>query len=86
MHVWVLETFTRNDCFCEYDSNIVAVYSKSSFKKAREHFKDLCLENTDDEYEIERWKNENGYHFSSKVNHYKGFEMNYVGLIKKELL
>lgn len=92
MHVWVLNTFTRDDEFCEHDSNIVAVYSKGRFKEARKRFSELCNANIlDDEDEDEkcktsRWKDENGYHFSSELEGYNGFKQNYVGLVKKELM
>ena len=86
MHVWVLETLTRDDEYCYHDSKIVAIYSKSSFQKARKHFKELCTGYPADEYEIERCKNENGYHFNACTESYKGFKRYYVGLIRKELL
>lgn len=39
MKVYVIEEFTRNDEFCEYDSGIVAVLfnEEAAIKRARDH-------------------------------------------------
>ena len=88
MHVWVLETFQRDDKFCEYNSNIVAIYSKSNYRKARKHFTELCKSNILDNEEngISRWRNEKGFFFSSELHGHNGFTMNYVGLRKMEVI
>ena len=90
MYVWVLDTFQRDDEFCEHDSNIVAIYSEEHFEKAMKHFKTLCDRNIldhdeDEECENSRWKDEEGFHFSSSFEGYNGFKMNYVGLKKMEV-
>lgn len=85
MHVWVLETSQRDDEYCEHNSNIVAIYSKSNYRKAMKHFTAICDRNKMENCEIEKWKNEQGYHFSASLDHYKGFKMNYVGLKKIEV-
>lgn len=84
MHVWVLNTFTRQDAYCDYDSEVVAVYSKSKFKEARKYFSILCKGY--EGYDIKRWHDENGYHFSATFEDYKGCEFNYVGLKRMELI
>lgn len=95
-HVWVLNTFQRDDAYCEHDSNVVAVYSKNKFNEARKDFKKLCdeeiklykneYEDKDTKSEIYRSKDENGYHFSIEICGYDGLQMNYVGLKKMELM
>ena len=89
MYVWVLETFQRDDEYCEHNSNIVAIYSKSNYRKARKHFTELCKRNIlydeDKKCEISRWKNETGFHFSSELEGYNGFKMNYVSLKNVEV-
>ena len=86
MHVWVLETFDREDEYCEYDSEVVAVYSKAKFKEARSHFKRLCDARIDKGDEVDRWKNEKGYHFSSKSGECEYFKSSYVGLRRMEVI
>ena len=83
-HVWVLETFTRQDAWCHYDSKVVAVYSKSNYKTARKHFTKLC--NGYEDCNIKRWHNENGYHFSATEEHCDGCNFDYVGLKKMEVM
>ena len=86
MHVWVLETFDREDKWCEYDSKTVAVYSKSKFNEARSHFKRLCDSRIDDGDEISRWKSDNGYHFSCNNGSCSNYRFSYVGLKRMELM
>lgn len=85
MHVWVLEIFDRCDGYCQYDSKVVAVYSKSKFREARKHFKKLCDGRIEDGFEINRWKNEKGYHFNCHNGSCTNHIFNYVGLIKMEV-
>ena len=85
MHVWVIKTFDREDCYCEYDSDIVAVYSKANFSKARQHFKRVCDGRIDKGDDIERWKNDKGYHFSCNNGGCENYRMSYVGLVKMEV-
>ena len=85
-HVWVLETFTREDSWCNYDSEVVAVYSKSNYQKARKHFTELCSDYEDENYDIERWHDEDGYHFTATEENYQGCNFNYVGLKKMEVM
>ena len=85
MHVWIIKTFDREDKWCEYDSDVVAVYSKKSFNEARKHFKRVCDGRTDKGDEIERWKNEKGYHFRCEQGDCENYRMSYVGLIKMEV-
>lgn len=86
MHVWILTTSERDDEFCEHDSNIVIVYSKEKFNEARKHYKKLCDDRVEKGYEISRWKNESGYHFSAELDGYNGFKMKNVSLIKMEVV
>ena len=85
MYVWVLETFNRDDEFCEHDSNIVSIYSEEHFEKAMEHYKTLCDRNVIENGEIEECEDKNSYYFSSLLDHYKGFKMNCVDLRKIEV-
>ena len=52
------------------------------------HAVEIVLDDEDEDVKCEtsRWKDENGYHFSSELEGYNGFKQNYVGLIKKELM
>lgn len=86
MHVWVLETFDRTDEYCEYNSEVVAVYGKESFNKARQHYKRLCDSRIEKGNVIDRWKNKDGYHFTSQPDECEYYKCSYVGLIKKEVM
>ena len=86
MHVWIIEVFDRTDEFCEYNSEVVAVYSTKSFQKARKHFTELCQSRIDNGDDVERWKNEKGYHFKSEQGECEYYRSSYVGLIKKEVM
>lgn len=87
MYVWVLEVFNRNDEYCDYNSEVVAVYSEENLDKAMEHFEKLCNFRIDEESEIERWENKDGYHFSSKSKDEDEYiKYSYVGLKKREVI
>lgn len=86
MHVWIIEVFDREDEYCEYDHRIVEVYSSKNFNKARSHFAELCNARIDDGDEVERWQNENGFHFRCEQGDCEYYRMSYVGLIKMEVL
>lgn len=90
MHVWVLEVFNRNDEYCDYDSEVVAVYSEENLDKAMEHFEKLCsfrIDDLDEDGEINRWENEDGYHFSSESEDEDVYiKYSYVGLKKREVI
>ena len=93
MHVWVLETFDREDKWCEYNSEVVAVYSESKFNEAKNHFERLCdmrIDDEDDEdkneIEVDKWEDKNGYYFSSESGECESYKFNYVGLKRMELL
>lgn len=82
MHVWVLNVFNRDDEYCEYDSEVIAVYSEENFDKAMEHFERLCNFRIEEDDEIEEWENKDGYHFSSESGEYEDYKYSYVGLKK----
>ena len=86
MHVWVLETFDREDEYCEYNSEVVAIYSESKLKEAKNHFERLCNMRIDDEDEVDRWEDKNGYYFSSENGECETYKSSYVGLKRMELL
>lgn len=85
MYVYVLETFDREDRYCEYYSETVAVYSKENFKEAKEHWKRLCEGRKNKGDEIEKWRKDGGYFFSSKSGEYESYRFSYVGLKKMEV-
>ena len=86
MYVWVLRTSERDDEFCDYDSNIVTIYSEEKFQEALKHFEKLCNDRVEKGYEIESWEDKFGYHFSAEFEHYKGLKRKNVGLIKMEVM
>ena len=85
MYVYVLETFDREDRYCEYDSEVVAVYSQENFKEAKEHWKTLCERRTDKGDEVEKWRKDGGYFFNCKRGCYETYRFSYVGLKKMKV-
>lgn len=85
MYVWVIKTFDREDKWCEYDSEVKAVYSEEHFEDAKDEFNWICVRKTDEDDEVEEWENEKGYHFRCENGKYENFRMSYVGLIKMEV-
>ena len=85
MYVWVIKTFDRDDSYCDYDSEVKAVYSEEHFEDAKDEFDFLCENRTDEGDEVEEWENEKGYHFRSENGKCENFRMSYVGLIKMEV-
>lgn len=86
MYVWVLEVFDRNDEYCDYDSDVIAVCSEESFKKAMKLFEKLCSFRIDEKSEIERWQNKDGYYFSSESGECENYKYSYVSLKKMEVI
>lgn len=86
MYVWVLETFDREDEYCEYNSEVVAIYSEENFGSARNHFKRYCDSRTGKDDIVEEWENDKGYHFRSENREFESYKMSYVGLKKMEVI
>ena len=84
MYVWVLETFDREDRYCEYNGKVVAIYSEANFKKAKKDFRKLC--NGRNEGDVDSWENEKGYFFSSEKEDGDYFKASYVSLKKMEVI
>lgn len=84
MHVWVLETFDREDRYCEYNSQVVAIYSEENFKKAKIAFEKLC--DSRNEGDVDSWENAKGYFFSSEMEDGDYFKASYVSLKKMEVM
>ena len=85
MYVYVLETFDREDEYCEYNSEVVAVYAEENFKDAKEHWKRLCESRTDEDDETETWRRNGGYFFSSKYGSCESYRFSFVGLKKMKV-
>lgn len=86
MYVWIIETFDREDKWCEYNYNVEAVFSEDHFKEAKGYFDRACKNRTEKGDEIEEWEDNKGYHFTSENGEYESYKMSYVGLIKKEVM
>ena len=88
MHAWVLEKFTRDDEYCEHNSNIVAIYHQSAYREARKHYTKLCNDNIIYDRRrcnIHRWNYSGKFCFSASYEDHNGFKENRVTLTRKEI-
>ena len=84
-YAYVLETFDRDDRYCEYDSNVVAIYSKENFKEAKEHWKKLCKGRTNKGDEVEKWRRDGGYFYNCESESCENYRFSYVGVKKMKV-
>lgn len=85
MHVYVLETMDRCDEYCEYNSDIVDVYSEEKFEEAKEHWKELCELRANEGDEINKWRKNGGYFFNCNNGKCEDYRFSYVGLRKMKV-
>ena len=83
-NIWVLEVFDREDEYCEYDSEIVGVYTEGQIDKALIDFYDLCDSRTQEGDRVELWRRNDDYHFRSECGEYEDYKLSCVSLCLKK--